>query len=122
MLSSEILKRFDVISKLERNWDGDDADPVTPDLLVFAKKVAAKVIELGIPEPFIGATPIGSFDFDWGSRFLVVLGIPEDGITIITMGPPTMETYKYDDYTYVDHVSEKIVKCYNMINDQKDLK
>ena len=47
------------------NWDGDDALPVTQDLVDIAHEVIDKLPFESILKPDIEATPHGEIDFDW---------------------------------------------------------
>lgn len=48
-----------------QNWDGDDADPVPPEIVAFSKDVIQTLLIAGRPEPTIGATPCGGIDIVW---------------------------------------------------------
>lgn len=55
----ENLKKLDQISKLEKNWNGYDADPIPRDIIDDARKVLTDIESTGthmghiLPQPFV---------------------------------------------------------------------
>ena len=72
------------------DWDGEDADPVTEDVIKAAEKVIDELPgDSGVPE--ISADPEGNVEFDWhldnGTMFTVCIG--QTGIIVISGLHPT---------------------------------
>ena len=99
----EASDRFSLIEGLEHNWDGDDAEPVQPELLKFSQEVIKKLLKKGHEEPFIGATPCGTIDLTWDDLGIhSVLSQPDDGMKILYINFPSIcekTTVKYSDYS-----------------------
>ena len=72
------------------DWDGEDADPVTEDVIKAAEKVIDELPrDSGVPE--ISADPEGNVEFDWhldnGTMFTVCIG--QTGTVVISGLHPT---------------------------------
>ena len=61
----------------ERNWDGENADPVTPETVEAALKVIEE-LPSAVDAPEIAADPEGNIEFDWhldnGTMFTISVG------------------------------------------------
>jgi hypothetical protein len=100
MISEALRDRLEMISHLEPNWDGDDADPPNMDLLAFAQRLILRLVKLGIPEPQLGVTSCGTFDLVWDDvNIFTVLSEPGEGLQLIDVGPWTPSTHIYPDYS-----------------------
>jgi len=64
----------------ERNWDGEDADPVSKEALESALE-SVDSLPRGVRDPEIDATPRGEINFDWisGRNAMLSLGFCPDG-------------------------------------------
>ena len=73
----------------EKNWNGEDADPVTRGAVDAALKVAAMLPD-GIESPEIYADPYGNVEFDWnlenGTMFTISVG-DSGKITVSGLSP-----------------------------------
>lgn len=72
---SAIQKLLETAGK--KNWDGEDADPVSQSAVDAALKVAAKLTD-SVETPEIAADPHGNVEFDWnlenGTMFTISVG------------------------------------------------
>ena len=72
---SAIKKLLETAGK--KNWDGEDADPVSQSAVDAALKVAAKLTD-SVETPEIAADPHGNVEFDWnlenGTMFTISVG------------------------------------------------
>ena len=70
-----------LITAGKKNWDGEDAEPVTEDAVNFALKIVRK-LPGNVAPPEIFSDPEGNIEFDWhldnGTMFTISVGRPGD--------------------------------------------
>ena len=63
-LSPALVKRFEELSKLEHNWDGEGGEPPIPRLLVWARFILGELCQ-SYPEPEVNPVDDGRLDLIW---------------------------------------------------------
>lgn len=107
-MSQELLDRFALIESLKKGWDGEEADPVDPELITFCKKIVEKLLTGRLVEgvgddssplskvclePSVGATPSGAIDLVWRDLHLhAILSDYVGGLVLIQTTVNTVNT------------------------------